>query len=241
MELGGACLINFRALLNPFSGLTSNPRIGSGPTSPLYPNRSINKVVTSRFPASVLGSIAVAIRVFDIVVLSFGRGEFAAAASSNRGEGGLTGVIGRFPGVSSANAGTVFNPPLEIGFLLDSSLNAKACLTGVTTDAESGFLGVVMSRTGLLVVGTFSESRVYEADSPLLFDGDGVAGVSSGRNRGGAKTRAWTGGFLGVTVSGFGLPGGNAFSKTTGRSFGRLGVVEVNPSGSNNRGRLDGG
>ena len=75
--------MNFRALLDLFSGLTSNPRTGSGPAMPLYPNRSINNVVTSKFPASVLGSIAVASRVLDIVILSFGRGEFAAVASSN--------------------------------------------------------------------------------------------------------------------------------------------------------------
>jgi len=76
-------LTNFRALLDPFSGLTSNPRTGSGPAIPLYPNRSINNVVTSKLPASVLGSIVVAIRVLDIVVLSLGRGELALAASSN--------------------------------------------------------------------------------------------------------------------------------------------------------------
>ena len=68
---------------------------------PLDTNRSINNVVTSKLPASVLGSMVVAIRVLDIVVLSFGRGEFALAASSSRGGGGLTGVMGRFPGVSS--------------------------------------------------------------------------------------------------------------------------------------------
>ena len=197
----------------------------------------MNNVVTSKFPASVLGSIVVAIRVLDIVVLSFGRGEFAVAASSNRGGGGLTGVIDRFPGVSSANAGAAFSPPFEIGFLLDSSLNAKACFTGVTTDVESGFLGVVC----LPVVGIFSESRVYEVDSLLLLEGDGVAGALGGKNRGGAETRAWTRGFLGVTALGLRISEGNAFSKTTGRSLGRIGVVETNPSGSNNRGRLDGG
>ena len=63
--------MNFRALLDPFSGLTSNPLTGSGPARPLHANRSMNNVVTSKLPASVLGSIAVAIRVFDIVVLSF--------------------------------------------------------------------------------------------------------------------------------------------------------------------------
>jgi len=76
-------LTNFRALLDPFSGLTSSPRTGTGPAIPLYPNRSINNVVTSKLPASVLGSIVVAIRVLDIVVLSLGRGELALAASSN--------------------------------------------------------------------------------------------------------------------------------------------------------------
>jgi len=63
--------MNFRALLDPFSGLTSNPLTGSGPARPLHANRSINNVVTSKLPASVLGSIAVAIRVLEIVVLSF--------------------------------------------------------------------------------------------------------------------------------------------------------------------------
>ena len=77
----------------------------------------MNNVVTSKLPASVLGSITVAIRVPDIVVLSFGRGEFAAADSSNRGGGSLTGVMGRFPGGSNVNAGVAFNPPFEIGFL----------------------------------------------------------------------------------------------------------------------------
>lgn len=42
----------------------------------------MNNVVTSKFPASVFGSSAVAIRVLDIVVLPFGRGELAVAASS---------------------------------------------------------------------------------------------------------------------------------------------------------------
>ena len=163
------------------------------------------------------------------------------AASSNRGGGGLTGVIGRFPGVSSAKAGTVFNPLLETGFLLDSSLNAKACFTGVTADVESGFLGVVICRVALLVVGMFSESRIDGADSLLLLDGDGVMGTSGGKNRGGTETRGWTRGFLGVTALGLKICEGNAFSKTTGRGFGRLGVVEANPSGSNSRGRLDGG
>jgi len=233
--------MGFRALLDPFSGLTSNPLTGSGPARPLHANRSMNNVVTSKLPASVLGSIAVAIRVLEIVVLSFCRGEFAVAASSNRGGGGLTGVIGRFPGVSSVNAGAVFSPLLETGFLLDSSVNAKACFTGVTADVESGFLGVVACRVALLVVGIFSESRIDGADSLLLLDGDGVVGTSSGRNRGGTETRGWARGFLGVATSGLKICEGNALSNTTGRSLGRLGVVEENPSGSNSRGRLDGG
>lgn len=144
----------------------------------------------------------VAIRVLDIVVLSFGRGEFVVTPSSNRGGGGLTGVIGRFPGVSSVNAGAVFSPPPGIGFLLDSSLNAKACLTGVTADVESGFLGVVMCRVTLLVVGMFSEGRMCGTDSLLLLDGDGVTATSGGKNCGGMEMRVWTGGFLGVTALG---------------------------------------
>lgn len=137
-------------------------------------------------------------------------------ASSNRGRGGLTGVMGRFPGVSSANAGAAFNPLLETGFLLDNSLNAKACFTGVTADVESGFLGVVTCRTALLVVGMFSESRIDGADSLLLLDGDGVVGTPSGRNRGGTETRGWARGFLGVTVLGLKICEGNALSKMTG-------------------------
>ena len=230
--------MNFLALLDPFSGLTSNPRTGSGPAIPLYPNRSMNNVVTSKLPASVLGSIVVAIRVLDIVVLSLGRGELALAASSSCGGGGLIGVIDRFTGVSSAKAGAFFSPPFDIGFLLDSWLNAKACFTGVTADVDCGFLGVVWWRMALLVVGIFSESRIREDDPLLLLDGDGVTGTSGGRNRGGAETRAWMRGFLGVTA--FGLKG-NALSKITGRGLGRLGVVEVKPSGSNSRGRLGGG
>ena len=183
----------------------------------------------------------VAIRVLDIVVLSFGRGEFALAASSNWGGGGLTGVMDRFPGVSSAKAGVVFNPPFETGFLLNSWLNAKACFTGVTTDVESGFLGVLTSSVTLLVVGMFSESRIREADSFLLLDGDKATDTSGGKNRGGTETRAWTRGFLGVTASGLKIRGGNALSNMIGPGLGRLGVVETNPSGSNSRGRLDGG
>lgn len=201
----------------------------------------MNSVVTSRLPASVLGSITVAIRVLDIVVLSFWRGEFAVAASSNRGGGGLTGVIGRFPGVSSLNAGVVFNPPLGAGFLLDSWLYTKACLTGVTADVESGFLGVVTGSVTLLVVGMFSESGIREVESVFLLDGDGVTGGLGGKNRGGAETRACARGFLGVTAIGFKICGGNALSKIAGRSWGRLGVVDVNPSGPNSRGRLDEG
>ena len=144
----------------------------------------------------------------------------------------------RFTGVSSAKAGAVFSPPFEMGFLLDSWLNAKACFTGVTADVESGLLGVVWWRVALLVVGMFSDSRIREADSLLLLDGDGVTGTSGGKNRGGTETRAWTRGFLGVAA--FGLEG-NALSNTTGRGLGRLGVVEANPSGSNSRGRLDRG
>jgi hypothetical protein len=208
--------MNFRALLDPFSGLTSSPLTGSGPARPLYPNRSINSVVTSKLPASVLGSITVAIRVLEIVVLSFWRGEFAVAASSNRGGGGLTGVIGRFTGVSSVNAGTVFNPLFETGFLLDNSLSAKACFTGVTADVESGFLGVVTCRMALLVVGIFSESRIDGADSLLLLDGDGVTGTSSSKNRGGTETRGRTRGFSGVTALCLKTCEGNALSKTTG-------------------------
>jgi hypothetical protein len=139
------------------------------------------------------------------------------------------------------NAGVVFNPPLETGFLLGSWLNAKACLTGVTMDVESGFLGVVMGRVTLLVVGMFSESGIREVGSLLLLDGDGVTGGFGGKNRGAAETRAWTRGFLGVTAVGLKICGGNALSKIAGRSWGRLGVVEVNPSGSNSRGRLGGG
>ena len=90
----------------------------------------------------------------------------------------------------------------------------------------------------LLVVGIFSESRIREADPLLLLDGDGVTGVSGGKNCGGAETRAWMRGSLGVTA--FGLER-NALSKTTGRGLGRLGVVEVNPPGPNSRGRLGGG
>lgn len=233
--------MNFRALLDPFSGLTSNPLIGSGPARPLYPNRSMNNVVTSKLPASVLGSMVVAIRVLDIVVLSFGRGEFALAASSNPGGGGLTGVRGRFPGVSSENAGAGLSPPFEIGFLLDSSLNANACSTGVTTDVERSFLGVVRFRVALFVVRIFSEGCIWGDDPILLLDGDEVAGTSGGKNRGGTETRVWTRGFFGVTAAGLNICEGNALSKTTDRVLGRVGVVEVNPSGSNSRGRLEGG
>ena len=149
--------------------------------------------------------------------------------------------MGRFPGGSSANAGAVLNPLPETGFLLDNSLNAKACFTGVTAEVESGFLGVVTGRVALLVVGMFSESRIDGADSLLRLDGEGVMGTSGGRNRGGTETRGWTRGFLGVTTLSLNICEGNAFSKTTGRDLGRLGVVEANPSGSNSRGRLDGG
>ena len=106
----------------------------------------------------------------------------------------MTGVIGRFTGVSSANAGAVFNPPFEMGFLLDCWLNTKACLAGVTAEIESGFFGVAVAcRIGLLVVGIFSDSRIWEAGSLLFLDGDGVTGASSGKNRGGAETRARAG------------------------------------------------
>lgn len=210
--------MNFRALLDPFSGLTSSPLTGSGPARALQTSRSKNNVVTSRFPASVLGSIAVAIRVLDIVVLAFGRGKLTVVASSNRGGGSLAGVMGRFPGVSNVNAGTLFNPLFEAGFLLDNWLNAKARLAGVTADVESGFLGVVVCRIALLVVGMFSESRLCAAGSLLFFDGDGVTGASSGKNRGGAETRALVRGFLGVTASGLSISEENAFSKTAGRS-----------------------
>jgi hypothetical protein len=149
--------------------------------------------------------------------------------------------MGRFLGVSSVNSGAVFSPPLETGFFLDSWLNAKAFLTGVTMAVESGFLGVVIGRVTLLVVGIFSESGIREAGSILLLDGDGATEASGGKNRGGAETRAWIRGFLGVTACGLNICKGNAFSKTAGRSWGRLGVAEVNPSGSNSRGRLDGG
>jgi hypothetical protein len=120
-------------------------------------------------------------------------------------------------------------------------LNAKACLTGVTADVESGFLGVVTCRVALLIVGIFSESRICGADSLFLLDGDGVTGTSGGKNRGGTETGALTRGFLGVTALDLKICEGNALSKTAGRSLGRLGVVEANPSGSNcRRGRLDG-
>ena len=149
--------------------------------------------------------------------------------------------MGRFTGVSSAKAGVVLSPPPEMGFLSDIWLKAKACFTGVIADVESGFLGVVTCRVTLLVVGMFSESRIREADALLVFDGDGVAGTSGGKNRGGTETRDWTSGFLGVTAVGLKIWEGNALSKATGRGLGRLGVVEANPSGSNSRGRLDGG
>ena len=68
----------------------------------------------------------------------------------------------------------------------------KACFTGVTTGVESGFSGVVTSIIDLPVVGTLSESRVCEADSLLLLEGDGATGASGGKNRGGAETPAWT-------------------------------------------------
>jgi hypothetical protein len=178
----------------------------------------MNSVVTSRAPASVLGFITVAIRVLDIAVLSFGRGEFAAADSSSRGGGGLTGVMGRFPGVSSVNAGVVFSPPFEAGFLLDSWLNAKACLTGVTADVDNGFLGVVTGGMALLAVGMFSERGIREDGSLVLLDGDGIPDASGGKNRGGAEIRAWIKGFFGVTAFGLNICEGNAFLKTTGRS-----------------------
>ena len=127
--------------------------------------------------------------------------------------------MGRFVGVSSANAGAVFSPPFEIGFLLDSWLNANACLAGVTADTESGFFGVAVAcKVVLLVVGMFSDIRIWDAGSPLLLDGDGVTGASSGKNRGGAETRARAGGFLGVTALRFKICGWNAFSKITGRT-----------------------
>ena len=91
-------------------------------------------------------------------------------------------------------------------------------MTGVTADVESGFLGVVTGSAALLVVGMFSESRICEADSLLLLDGDGVTDVLSGRNRGGAETRAWMRGFLGVTALGLNVCGENGLGKTTGRS-----------------------
>lgn len=149
--------------------------------------------------------------------------------------------MGRFPGGSNMNAGAVFNPPFEPGFLLDSWLNANACLTGVTAEVESGFFGVVNCGMALLVEGTFSESRICDADSLLFLDGDGVTGVLGGKNRGGAETRGLTNGFLGVTALGLKTCGGNALSKIAGRIWGRLGVVEVKPSGPNSRGRLDEG
>ena len=108
----------------------------------------------------------------------------------------------------------------------------------MTADVDSGFLGVVTWGVALLVVVMFSEGRTREADPLLLLDGEGVTGISGGRSRGGTETRARTRGFLGVTALGL---KGNALSKTTGRGLGRLGVVEANPSGSNSRGRLDGG
>jgi hypothetical protein len=43
----------------------------------------MNNVVTSKLPASVLGSITIAIRVPDIFVFAFGRGELTVADSSN--------------------------------------------------------------------------------------------------------------------------------------------------------------
>lgn len=149
--------------------------------------------------------------------------------------------MGRFPGVSSANAGAGFNPPFETGFLLDSWSNAKACFTGVTADVESGFFGVVACSVALLVAGMFSESRTCEVDSRLLLDGDGVTGTAGGKNCGGMETRFWTRGFFGVTALGWKISDANDLSKTTGRGLGRLGVVETNPSDSNSRGRLDGG
>ena len=88
----------------------------------------------------------------------------------------------------------------------------------MTADVESGFLGVVTGSVALLVVGMFSESRIREADPLLLLDGDGVTGVSGGRNRGGAETRACMGGFLGVTALCLKICGGNGLSKTIGRS-----------------------
>ena len=201
----------------------------------------MNIVVTSKLPASVLGSMTVAIRVLVILVFPFWRGESVVAASSNRGGGSLTGVMGRFTGVSNVNAGAVFNPPFETGFLLDSWFNAKACLTGVMAEVERGLLGVVACNVTLLDVGIFSESGTRGADSLLFLCGDGATGGSGGKNRGGTETRALVRGFLEVTGLGLKICGENGFSKTGGRRGGRLGALEVKPSGSKSRRRLDGG
>ena len=131
----------------------------------------MNNVVTSRLPASVLGSMTVAIRVVDIVVFSFRWGEFAVAASNNSGGGCLTGVMDRFPGSLSVNTGAAFKPPFEIGFLLDIWLNAKAW---VVAEVGSGSLGMATCRVAFTVVGIFSDSKIREADPSLFFDGDGV-------------------------------------------------------------------
>jgi hypothetical protein len=136
--------------------------------------------------------------------------------------GGLTGVIGRFPGVSNAKAGAAFNPPFETGFLLDSWSNAKPCFAGVMAEVESGFLGVVACKVTLLVVGMFSEIRICELDSLLFLYGEGETGASGGKNRGGTETRDLATGFFGVTVLCLKIWGWNAFSKTAGRSWGRL-------------------
>lgn len=150
-------------------------------------------------------------------------------------------VIGRFPGVSNLNAGAAFNPPFGTSFRsLDSWLNANACLAGEMAEVESGFFGVTC-RIALFVAEMFSESRIRGADSPFFLDGDGVTGSFGGKNRGGAETRAWATGFFGVIVLSPKARGRNAFSKTAGRGWGRLGVADANPSGPNSRGRLDGG
>lgn len=128
-----------------------------------------------------------------------------------------------------------------MGFLSDNWSNAKACLTGVTAEVEIGFFGVVCRSVTLLVVGIFSESRICDANSLLFLDGEKVTAASGGKNRGGPETRGWASGFLGVTVLSLKAGGRNAFSKKTGRGWGCLGVVEVNPSGPDSRGRLDGG
>lgn len=116
------------------------------------------------------------------------------------------------------NAGVVFHPTFETGFLLDSWLNARACLTGVVAEVERCFLGVVVCRVVLLVVGMFSESRVREAGSFRFLYGERVTGASSGKKRGGAETRELVRGFLGVTALSLKICEEGAFLKTAGRS-----------------------